>query len=442
MASIIRQPNGRRTIQFVAGDKKRKSVRLGRISQRDAEKIKVKVESLNSAAMGQFPPDEETIRWVTRLDDKLYGKLARVGLIQARTTSTLEQFLDNYVGNRVDVKDATKINWRHTKRNLIDFFGEHKRLRDITAADAADWGRYLRTNAKDSRRKDVKRGLSGETVRKRCSNAKMFFNDAVERGLISRNPFSKLKSSVKGNRSRDYFVTREEANKVLAACPDSQWRLIFALSRFSGLRCPSEHLALTWADVDWEQNRIRIPSSKTEHHEGHESRIAPLFPEMRQFLEAVFDAAEPGARYVITKYRDTNANLRTQLTKIIRRAGLEPWPKLFQNLRSTRQTELVEIFSSHVVCAWIGNSRQVAQKHYLQVTDDHFERAATGGRPAEQKAVQNPVQQTAAAARNDPQANSAAYEETPDLQGFAASCDYVQNDRMGDAGLEPATSAL
>ena len=31
----------------------------------------------------------------------------------------------------------------------------------------------------------------------------------------------------------------------------------------------------------------------------------------------------------------------------------------------------------HVVCSWIGNSEAVAAKHYLQVTDKHFARAAT-----------------------------------------------------------------
>ena len=33
-------------------------------------------------------------------------------------------------------------------------------------------------------------------------------------------------------------MTRELAEKVLAACPDAEWRLIFALSRYAGLRCP------------------------------------------------------------------------------------------------------------------------------------------------------------------------------------------------------------
>ncbi len=102
----------------------------------------------------------------------------------------------------------------------------------------------------------------------------------------------------------------------------------------------------------------------------------PLFAEVRGPLEEVRGQAMPGARYVITRSRDDGANLRTQLTRIIRKAGLTPWPKLWQNLRSTRQTELAEIFPAHVVCEWIGNSEAVSRRFYLQVTDIHFERAA------------------------------------------------------------------
>ncbi len=130
--------------------------------------------------------------------------------------------------------------------------------------------------------------------------------------------------SVQSNRTRDYFVTRKEADAVLAACPDAQWQLIFALSRYGGLRCPSEHLALRWGDVDWEHGKMTIRASKTEHYEGRATRVIPLFPELRPYLEAVRQDIESDAEFdpkvtplsklpVITRYRDTNANLRTQL---------------------------------------------------------------------------------------------------------------------------------
>jgi hypothetical protein len=51
--------------------------------------------------------------------------------------------------------------------------------------------------------------------------------------------------------------------------------------------------------------------------------------------------------------------------RILQRAGLTAWPKLFQNLGSTRETELAESFPIHVVTAWMGNSQLVAAKHYL-----------------------------------------------------------------------------
>jgi integrase len=208
--------------------------------------------------------------------------------------------------------------------------------------------------------------------------------------------------------------------------PDGQWRLLFALSRFGGLRCPSEHLALRWSDVDWERGRMTVQSPKTEYHPGGESQIIPLFPELRPHLEAAWEMAEPGTVHVITRYRDANANLRTQLLRIIRRAGLKPWPKLFANLRSTRETELAESFPIHVVCEWIGNSQAVAAKHYLQVTDEHFG-----------KAVQNPVQQTAELARKAQKPDTAAHKKTPVLQGSATLCTSVQW-RIRDSNPRPS----
>ena len=78
---------------------------------------------------------------------------------------------------------------------------------------------------------------------------------------------------------------------------------------------------------------------------------------------------------MITRYRKTNANLRTQLLRIMKRAGVERWERLFQNLRSSRETELVKEHPEYVVVAWMGNSTTIARKHYFQVTEADFEQA-------------------------------------------------------------------
>ena len=135
---------------------------------------------------------------------------------------------------------------------------------------------------------------------------------------------------------------------------------------------------------------MRVDSPKTEHHPGGAFRIVPIFPELRPYLESSWDAAESGAVYVVPeRFRRAalkagvwrSVNLRTTFEKIVKRAGLHPWPKLFQNLRSSRETELMEEFPSHVVVSWIGNTAPVALRHYLQVTDEHFARAVAGKHP-------------------------------------------------------------
>src|SRR5262249_30854877 len=151
--------------------------------------------------------------------------------------------------------------------------------------------------------------------------------------------------------------------------------------RYGGLRCPSEVLALRWGDIDWERSRFTVRSRKTEHHEGKDRRMVPIFPELRLHLADAFDRAEAGTEYVIARTRDDGVNLRTQLERIIERAGLTAWPKLFHNLRATRETELAEHYPIHVVCAWLGNSAAIAKKHYLQVTEDHYRLAAEEADP-------------------------------------------------------------
>ena len=84
--------------------------------------------------------------------------------------------------------------------------------------------------------------------------AKQFFRDALHRRLIAENPFDGMKDCmVNGNPKHvnNFITPNEKAAAVLEACPDAQWRLLFALSRFGGLRCPSEHMGLRWRDIDW-----------------------------------------------------------------------------------------------------------------------------------------------------------------------------------------------
>ena len=190
--------------------------------------------------------------------------------------------------------------------------------------------------------------------------------------------------------------------KILAACPDNEWRLIVTLARYGGLRVPSELATLTWDRVDWERGRLTVRVAKKEHLVGHEERQIPIFPEIRPWLDAAFEAAPPGSVYVVPRARLGNVNLRTGLERILKRAAVAQWPKLFVNLRASRETELMLEHPEHVVVAWLGHTKAVAAEHYLMVTDGDFERAAAASiHPA-----QNPAQSAAFSGLHGPSAET------------------------------------
>jgi len=270
---------------------------------------------------------------------------------------------------------------------LTEHFGDDRPLEVITPADVDGFVAHLRKQ------------YAPAYVARLIKYGKQFFHAARRAGLAEKSPFDGVKAGTMANPDRAYFLTPEDAQKILDACPDAEWRLIVALARYGGLRCPSEIVALSWSDVDWARGRFLVKAPKTAHHADGGRRWVPLFPELRPHLEQAFEGSEPGAVYVVQRKRCHDTNLRTTFEKIVYRAGLLPWPKPFQNMRATRETELARTYPLHVVTAWIGNSSRIAAKHYLQVTDADFERAsgqraahADPRAPGGAVVVQNPAQ--------------------------------------------------
>jgi integrase len=170
------------------------------------------------------------------------------------------------------------------------------------------------------------------------------------------------------------------------------------LTRWGGLRCPSEVLRHKWDDIDFANDRFTVHASKTEHHADGGIRTVPMFPELKPLLQDAFDEAPTGAIYCIDRYKGKWSNLGVHMARIVKRADIKPWPKLFQNCRSTRETELFKLTGGNVkaVCSWIGNSPTVAMQHYAQLTEaDMKEAAKMTVLEGAEKTVQNPVQNTA-----------------------------------------------
>ncbi len=301
------------------------------------------------------PPARQDAVWLNELGDTLFDRIVAVGLADPKqlpepkpvaAVLTIKQFLDGYLERRTgDVKAGTSVFYGHTVHNLTEFFGTAKPLDDIHPGDADDFQRYLRnavrgtrkgarlpkvakgTTASPSPEKAPAKKLSPATIVRRCALARTFFKDAVRRKLIDSNPFDGVGKGSTANPDRQRFIDRATIAKVIDACPNAEWRLLVALSRYAGLRVPSEPLLLRWQDIDLAAGRMLVHSPKTEHHPGKATRMVPIFPELLPYLKDAHELAVVGAEFVLPSLRKAGAatgdwrsvNVGTQFGKIIKR---------------------------------------------------------------------------------------------------------------------------
>jgi hypothetical protein len=179
---------------------------------------------------------------------------------------------------------------------------------------------------------------------------------------------------------------------------------------------------LAWCNVDFEAGRLTVTSPKTEHHADVATRIVPIVPRLHAILMDAFEAAEPDTVLVVPMLRNADANLRTHAHRLMLRAGVEPPPKVFVNLRSSCATDWAKEHGRHVAAKWCGHSPLIALRHYAQVRPEDFDRAtgrarqpasptappspSKGGAESGARAAHNAAQHATATARVEPSESS------------------------------------
>lgn len=455
MASMGNEGPKKWRIQFmdIHQPKKRRTIRVSGLTKRQAEDVFRHIENIISARLQRTKLEDADAAWLGSLTDKFHAKLVTVGLEEPRETEetepepasamTLGTLLQEHVDRGRTKKnklaaESTKKKWVGTQRFLTSVFGAEKEITVITLDDAHQFRVWLeKRRIKKTKAKPKGQPMEENAIRKHIANCKMFFAAAVRRGLITVNPFEPQVSATEGNRSRDYFLTLPDTRKILDAAPDSQWRLLIALWRLAGLR-KMEVFNLTWQDVLWDQGKLRVRSTKTEHLEGCDVRYVPT-RDVKPFLEAAFNEAAAGTQNVITRFSSTNNNLDKPLKKIIEAAGLVTWPKLFQNMRSSCETQWIKDGErADLVANWIGHSVKVQRKNYLQHTDEDVDNF--NSQPGFQKPltfdsddVRND-QQRPETAQNQCHVSRAKTQDSNEFAGEASVKDYPEQ----DSNLQPA----
>ncbi len=94
--------------------------------------------------------------------------------------------------------------------------------------------------------------------------------------------------------------------------------------------------------------------------------------------------------------------------------------------------ELQEVFPDHVVNKWLGHSGKVAEKHYLQVTDEHWGKAMES-RPPAGSPIGNP---------RDPSVELMKQQNRAICRVLMVTGGVVMTPKIGPVGLEPTTYGL
>lgn len=366
MASIGKTPYG--YALYFRCDGRRKCVRLAGLGEDAAERAKYHVEVALRAHRLSQPISVRTLDWLYHSAPRgVFAALSDLGIVDDRRmlASALHSWITVKVG-RVSTRRIEQM--ERVGAALGKSLGDVE-LEAITADRLTLWSEQLLEQ------------FARNTVAGHCAMVRQFFAWAVRERLLSESPAGGL-SGAFARSERLVEVPGAGVNVLcLAAESTSDMELATALrlARWGGLRA-AEVLRVRLEDIDARAMELTVRDTKRQHH-GHGSRIVPIFAELRPVLEYAqlrdSDRGAAGRRGLLVP--DLGSRTSSAATQRMRRLcqtlQIAMWPRPWQNMRATRESELMDAFSLKDACKWIGNSPDVAMKHYALVRSTEFDRA-------------------------------------------------------------------
>ena len=417
MSSLSRKKrNGKTCFEiWVGNEPDRSSVWLGNLSKSAANEILGHVIQLEAAKVSNTRLPNATTEWVRGLEERFHQKLVKARLVKERSSATVGGFFSERLA-KLECSPRTRNIYELAHAKFFASVDPTSNLRDVTPEMAHDFYHVELAGA----------GMADSYRAKTAKIIREFFAKAVKFELIDRNPFAGFEITSEVNLDRHVFIDRLVIGQIIDAASDVRWRCLLGFSGLCGLRTRSEVAAICWEHIHWDANTFTVPSVKTKE------RTVPIFGDFREYLEAYHrQVIGPDMLTVATGpiFLDCPKQpaLTRRLNRTVAEAGVQSWVKPWMNLRSSVETELVrQGFDLTTVTKWLGNSPDVARKHYLQITPDDIAKASAMG--AEKKSADSPQSSEVWGSKN---------EETPSFAS-AEKRGKAEKHTREDSNLQPS----
>ncbi len=298
---------------------------------------------------------------------------------------TIESLIDKFLEyNRTNHRASTTKRYKAVTDHLRRFLSTKRkdivRLSQMTPEVIEGYKAFRRDewinpNGKSADTDHARQGARARTVNLELEGIKTMLNLAEKWDYLKVNPMKRVKPLKVDDKKPFRFLTSEECERFLAACPQNLYPMYFTFLSTGMRKAELEHLR--WNDIDLRSQKILI-RRKADWQPKTGEREIPMSDDLIELLEAIRKKSKPAVDdhvFNVLGNGKSHNMLRTELIKIGIKAGIEGLTKV-HTLRHT--------FASHLVMAGVdlptiqklmGHSDIETTMIYAHLAPDHLAKA-------------------------------------------------------------------
>ncbi len=235
---------------------------------------------------------------------------------------------------------------------------------------------WVNPNGKNVRTDNSRKGARARTVNIELEGIKTMLNLAIKWDYLKDNPMKHVKPLKVDDKKSLRFLTAEECNLFLEACPKDLFPVYFTFISTGMRKAELEYLC--WKDIDLPRRKIYIRRKPNWQPKTGEREI-PISDDLFQILtdhkKINRKATKDAYVFHIVESDKSHNMLRNELIKIAKNAGIEDFTKV-HTLRHTFASHLVmQGVDLPTVQRLMGHASVETTMIYAHLAPDHLSKA-------------------------------------------------------------------